>query len=315
MPSSLDPNGPVAANIVELWWLMFFLGTAVFVLVLGVMLLGLFRRRDAGQADERDVERRGERWIILGGIVLPAIVLAIVFGFTVRSSALTANAESPDALTIEVVGRRWWWEVNYPDEGIVTANEIHIPVGKTVELVLTSGDVIHSFWVPQLGGKMDMIPGRTNRMTLRADQAGEFRGECAEFCGLQHARMHFLMIAQPPEEFEQWAEAQRTAANEPEDERAIRGQAVFIAAGCVYCHTIRGLDGADLDRSSVDLGPDLTHLAGRRTIAAGMRGNNRGNLAGWIADPHSIKRGALMPATLLAGEDLQALLDYLESLE
>lgn len=310
-PSSLDPRGPAAANIAELWWVMFLLGTAIFVLVVGLMLFGLFARRNAPEPDER----QGNRWIVIGGIIMPSIVLAVVFLFTMRSSAMTANEPGTGALTIEVIGRRWWWEVNYPEQGVITANEIHIPVGTPIEFLLKSGDVIHSFWVPQLAGKMDLIPGRDNRLILQADEAGVYRGECAEYCGLQHARMQFIVIAQNPAEFEQWIASQQQVAELPQDELAARGQEVFVSAGCVYCHTVRGLDSGDVDRSAVDLGPDLTHLASRTTIGAGIRANNRGNLSGWISNPHGIKPGVLMPATLLPGEELQALLAFLESLQ
>ncbi|GAB4515320.1 MAG: cytochrome c oxidase subunit II [Anaerolineae bacterium] len=310
---------------------MFILSTGVFLLVLSLMLYGLFRSRpqqvqvvrgaaDAMPADlipaqEVQNTRYTNRWIILGGIVMPSIVLAIVFGFTIRSAAFIANEGDTDMLTVEVIGRRWWWEVNYPDHSVVTANEIHVPVGVPVEFRLLSGDVIHSFWVPQLAGKMDMVPGVENTLVLQADEPGVYRGECAEFCGLQHARMQFLVVAQSTEEFDQWVAAQQQDAAPAENEDAQRGQEVFISAGCVYCHVIRGLDSGDVDRSQNDLGPDLTHLASRMTIAAGIRDNNRGNLGGWIANPHGIKPGVLMPATVLSGADLQALLTYLETLE
>jgi cytochrome c oxidase subunit II len=274
------------------------------------MFFGLFARHE----EAANEERHGQRWILIGGVLMPSVVLAIVFGFTIRSSALTANDVSSSTLTIEVIGRRWWWEVNYPEQAVITANEIHIPVGIPVEMLLRSGDVIHSFWVPQLHGKMDLIPGRDNRLILQADEPGIYRGECAEYCGLQHAKMQFMVIAQDPQDFEQWTIDQSQATSSPTDESIRYGQEVFISAGCVYCHTIRGLDAGDVDRSTTDLGPDLTHLASRTTIAAGILDNNRGNLSGWIADPHGIKPGVLMPATPLSGEELQALLTYLQTL-
>lgn len=309
-PSILDPRGPAAENIAELWWIMFALGTAIFLLVTGLMFFGILGRH----SDHVD-DQQGQRWIVIGGIVMPSVVLVIVFGFTIRSSLLTANEADNTSFAIEVIGRRWWWEVNYPDHGVITANEIHIPLGVPVELKLKSGDVIHSFWVPQLNGKMDLIPGRENTLIIQADETGIYRGECAEFCGLQHARMQFMMIVQETEDFEQWIADQLQPATEADGALIQTGQEVFITAGCVYCHTVRGLDSGDVDRSDVDLGPDLTHLASRSTIAAGILENNRGNLGGWIADPHGIKPGVLMPATQLSGEDLQALLAYLETLQ
>ncbi|MEQ8673823.1 MAG: cytochrome c oxidase subunit II [Aggregatilineales bacterium] len=310
-PYSLDPRGPGAAHIADLWWIMFFLGTAIFLLVAGLMFFGLFGRQDQSAPNEQ----QGLRWIMLGGIVMPAIVLLVVFGITIRSAVLNANEVGTGEITVEVVGHRWWWEVHYPEHSVVTANEIHLPVGVPVEFILRSNDVIHSFWVPQLGGKMDLIPGRQNTLILQADEAGIYRGECAEFCGLQHARMHFMVIAHTTEEFEQWIESQQAVAVQPQGELARRGEQVFISAGCVYCHTIDGLDDGAVDRSDSDLGPNLTHLASRTTIAAGTLENNRGNLSGWIANPHGIKPGVLMPATLLPGEDLQALVTYLETLQ
>ena len=309
MPSSLDPRGPAAANIADLWWVMFFLGTAVFLLVIGLMFFGLFSRRTDAEPDES----QGHRWVIFGGILMPVVVLAVVFIFTIRSSMLLANATG--TLVIEVTGWRWWWEISYPEYDVTTANELHIPAGTPVELRLTSGDVIHSFWVPQLHGKMDLVPGQENTLIIQADEPDIYRGECAEYCGLQHSLMQFLVIAEHPDDFDSWIAAQQQEALQPQDDLAARGQEVFLTAGCVYCHTVRGLESGDIDRSAVDLGPDLTHLATRVTIAAGIRENNRGNLSGWISNPHGIKPGVLMPATLLPGEDLQALLAYLETLQ
>ncbi len=310
----LDARGPAAANIAELWWVMFVLGTAIFLLVVGIVLAIVLKRRSQADTDAVDQrpDQRDNRWIMVGGIIMPLIVLAVVFGFTMRSMADLNSDESE--LTIEVIGRRWWWEVNYPDLGITTANQIHIPVGVPVDIVLQSGDVIHSFWVPQLHGKMDAIPGRVNRLQIQADEAGHYRGECGEFCGIQHTHMGFVVVAQPPDAFDTWLAREQQPAAAPEDAQAVRGQEVFASAGCVYCHTIRGLDFSSIDASAVDLGPDLTHFASRLTIGAGILPNNRGNLSGWIANPQHIKPGVLMPASALSGDDLQALLAYLETL-
>lgn len=308
-PSILNPAGPFAESIAQLWWLMLLLGTLIFLLVLFLMVGSLFKGRQEPPSEEYVINR----WIVLGGIVMPSIVLAIVFAATLHTSNLQARSSSE--MTIEVIGRQWWWEINYPDKGIITANQLHIPVDVPVELMLMSGDVIHSFWVPQLHGKMDLIPGRENTLVIEASQPGIYRGECAEFCGLQHARMHFMVVAQTQEEFDAWVEQQQQPAAEPNDELAQRGQEVFLAAGCVYCHTIRGLDSGDIDRSAIGLGPDLTHLASRATIGAGTLPNNRGNLGGWISNPHSRKPGVLMPATQMSGEELQSLLAYLDTLQ
>lgn len=309
VPSTLDTRGPAAANIAELWWILFGLGTAVFVAVTGLLLYIVFargRRQHDGEVDLRPVN--GRPWILWGGVIIPLIILLAVLFFNLRSlTALASPAAAP--LTVEVIGHRWWWEVRYPDEGIVTANEIRIPAGRRVQVNLTSLDVIHSFWVPQLGGKMDLNPGEINSTWLQADERGVYRGICAEFCGLQHARMQFLVVVESEEAFDAWLARERQPAPEPADELTHRGQQVFLESACVYCHTVRGTN------ASGDLGPDLTHLASRVSLAAGILENNRGNLAGWIVDPQHIKPGNLMPPTSLDGEDLQALLAYLETLE
>lgn len=273
---------------------------------------GLGRRREVRRHTLLD-DRRGIRWILAGGVAFPVVALVPLFVLTMRSlAAVEARHVEPD-LTIEVIGRQYWWEVHYLDEAgnrlFETANEIHIPVGRTMLVRLLSADVIHSFWVPRLAGKLDLIPGKVNQLRIRADTPGEYRGQCAEYCGLQHAKMAFLVVAQPEEEFEAWAARQALPAAEPADSLAARGRDVFLSSGCAACHAIRGTPAA-----VADLGPDLTHLASRRTLAALAIPNNRGNLGGWIADPQAIKPGNLMPAVPLSGADLQALLHYLEGL-
>jgi cytochrome c oxidase subunit 2 len=242
-------------------------------------------------------------------------VLAIVFGYTMYTLAATENAHGQAAVRIQVVGRRWWWEVNYPDQGITTANEIHIPVGVPVQIQLESADVIHSFWVPELAGKMDLVPTRINTTTLQADHEGVYRGECAEFCGLQHAHMAFMVVAQSEGDYNTWLARQQQQVTPPTDPAIQQGQHVFESAGCVFCHTVRGLNDRSIDRSAVDLGPDLTHLSSRLTIAGASLTQNRGNLAGWIVDPQHVKPGSLMPNQYLNSQDLQALIAYLESLQ
>jgi cytochrome c oxidase subunit II len=243
-----------------------------------------------------------------GGVIIPVIILAGLLGLTIYSHISLAAPGEPTALTIEVIGHRWCGEVRYPNEGIVSANEIHIPVGRPVEIHLTSRDVIHSFWVPQLAGKLDMNPGETNSMWLQADEPGIYRGICAEFCGLQHANMQFMVIASPEASFQEFVERESQPALEPEDDLALTGQQVFMGSSCVYCHTIQGTNATG------ELGPDLTHIASRLTIGAGILENNRGNLAGWIVDPHTFKPGNLMPPTNMTGAELQALLAYLDTL-
>jgi cytochrome c oxidase subunit II len=315
-PSTLNPHGPAATHLAELWWVMFGFGTAVFLLVIVLLFAALLRGRRANSATAPESPRfdEGRSWPIWGGMILPFIVIGIVFGYNIYTLAAVENPNGKADVKIEVVGRRWWWEVKYPDEGVTTANEIHIPVGKAVEIKLQSADVIHSFWVPELHGKMDLIPTRINKIVIQADQAGVYRGQCAEFCGLQHAHMGLLVVAQSQADYDNWVKIQHQPAAAPTDQIAQQGQQVFVSAGCVFCHTVRGLEDKEIDRSSVDLGPDLTHLDSRLTIASASLEKNRGNLAGWIVDAQHVKPGSLMPNMYLNSEDLQALLAYLETL-
>ncbi|MCE7984979.1 MAG: cytochrome c oxidase subunit II [Caldilinea sp. CFX5] len=309
IPSALDPQGPAAATIANLWWILFWLGTAVFVVVTALLLLIVFTHRRRGAILEPDLQAPEHRtWIWWGGIISPAIILGVTLFFTLRSHIALAYPPTPPVTTIEIVGRLWWWEVRYPDHNIVTANEIYIPVGQPVQLRLTAAEVIHSFWVPELHGKMDMIPGKINTLWIQADTPGDYRGLCTEFCGRQHAKMQFILVATPPTAFNRWIEQQQQPAVTPTDPNLLRGQQVFLASNCVYCHAVQGT------AAQGNLGPDLTHLASRRTLGAGAVVNNRGNLGGWIANPQHIKPGNLMPAARLTAPELQAMLDYLVSL-
>jgi len=316
IPSTLEPHGTGAARIAELWWLMLTLGTVIFILVFGLLVAALLRNRRSTSATAPDSSSGdiGRSWPIFGGIVLPFIVISTIFSYSIYTLTAVENLSGKSAVNIEIVGRRWWWEVKYPDQGITTANEIHIPVGLPVQIQLQSADVIHSFWVPELHGKMDLIPTRINHITIQADQVGTYRGQCAEFCGLQHAHMGLLVIVESKDDFNAWLASQQAPAAAPIDQAALQGEQVFLTTGCVFCHTVRGLDDKSIDRSSVDLGPDLTHLSSRLTIAGASLTNNRGNLAGWIIDAQHIKPGSLMPNIYLNSEDLQALLIYLENL-
>ncbi len=307
----LDPRGPRAARVADLWWFMFWLGLAVYVVVLVLLFYAVWRAwRRRAQPEARP--RLGQILVWGGGIIVPIIVLLATLIYTIRIGAEVAAPPKPTELTIEVIGHMFWWEVHYPDQEIMTANEIHIPVGQPVEIQLTSVDVIHSFWVPQLHGKIDLNPWMSTSMWIQADEPGVYRGECAEFCGVQHARMAFQVVAQPPEEFAAWLEQQRQPAPQPTDPRLLRGQAIFIDAGCAQCHRIEGVTASTISGTP---GPDLTHIGSRRTLAAATLENTRGNLAAWIVDPQAIKPGNNMPPTNLNSEDLLALLTYLESLE
>jgi cytochrome c oxidase subunit 2 len=254
------------------------------------------------------------RAVIAGGFVFPAIVLSalLVWGLLLTRAASTVGEEP--RLRIEIIGEQFWWRVRYLDRQgraeFSSANEIRIPTGEPVRLVLKSADVIHSFWVPSLAGKLDMLPGRTNVLDIRAERAGVYRGQCAEYCGAQHTRMALLVVAQPPEEFARWRAAEREPAARSEIPFLARGRELFVRAGCGACHTVRGIaaDG--------ELGPDLTHVGGRRTIGAGQFPTNVGTLAGWISSSQHLKPGNRMPSfDVFTGEELRALAAYLESLK
>ena len=311
--SVLNPSSPQTRLIDRLWDAMYFVSAVVFVLVVLALLLSVFRRRDS-EAAESDPGR--ERSLTTAVSIATALTVLILFGFLVYDVAVgrqLTRGLGKDALQVRVIGHQWWWELQYRDSvaqnWFTTANELHIPVGRPVALELLSTDVIHSFWPPTVSQKRDLIPGKDNSLWLQADTAGVYRGQCAEYCGQQHAKMAFLVIAQRPDSFAGWLAAQRDTALTPTTELARRGQEVFLASSCVMCHAIAGTPAGSR------VGPDLTHLASRRTIAAGTLPNTRGNLAGWIVDPQKIKPGTRMPPNQLKPADLQALLAYLETLK
>lgn len=290
MQSVLSAHGPDAAIIAEISWVLFVGGAIIFAAVMAIAGYALF-------GSKREVFS-SNKLIVGGGIVFPVVTLSALLVYSlVRAAAL--HPEEPDALRIEVVGEQWWWRVRYPD--FETANEIRIPVGRAVRLELKSADVIHSFWVPALAGKLDMIPGRTNVLRVRAERAGEFRGQCAEYCGGPHAFMALYVVALEPDAFAQWAEKQRQSA--PKE------NPLFVAH-CGACHTVRGTAAAGAR------GPDLTHVGSRLTIGAGLLPNNAGALAGWIASSQHLKPGNLMPSfETFSGAELRELAAYLEGLK
>jgi cytochrome c oxidase subunit II len=310
--SLLTGAGPIAAAQAMLgWWLLVVSGVVVLVVTV-LVLAGAFR----GHSNETPaVEREGTgvRWVVVGGMIVPAIVLALTFAFTIATENATAAPPKIAGMTVEIIGHRWWWEVRYPEGGqgqtIITANEIHVPAGVPVRLELSSVDVIHSFWIPRLAGKTDVVPGQRNVAWIQADKPGVYRGACTEYCGLQHSNMAAFVVAESVEQFKQWMRAQRDVVSAPSDSDAARGLAVFQKSSCTACHTIRGTSAVGR------IGPDLTHLVSRMTIAGGSLENTRGNLAGWIANPQSIKPGNDMPTAPLRGTELQALVAYLETLK
>lgn len=309
-PNALAPKGDGAREIAGLWWLLFGLGTAVFVLVAAVLVRAVVasRPRAAGDVDGEVGDRAGYPLVVAGGVVLPLVVLVPLSLVVMRTTSRVAFQAGATHLAVEVVAHQYWWEVRYPESGAVTANELHIPVGRPVDLTLRSQDVVHSFWVPELAGKIDNIPGETTNLNLVARHAGVYRGVCAEYCGLDHTKMQFLVVAQPEAEFEQWLASEAAGRAPPQGALAQRGERVFNDSGCGACHTVRGTAAAGV------LGPDLTHFGRRQTIGAATVANNRGNLGGWVANPRSLKAGAKMPATPLDGDELQAVIAYLEGL-
>ncbi|QGN49908.1 cytochrome c oxidase subunit II [Micromonospora sp. WMMD558] len=306
--SMLSPVGADAGRAAGLWWLMFWLGAGIWVVVTAATLYALYRRQPG-----RHDPLAGRRWentpLIWGGIVLPSIVLVVLTGATVDAMRHADPPAAAEATVVQVIGHQWWWEVRYPERNVVTANEVHVPAGRPVRLELRTADVIHSFWVPALAGKIDLIPGRSNTLWINTDRPGVYEGQCAEFCGLQHAKMRFRVVVDDEPRFQEWLAAQGESAAEPADALAARGRQVFLSASCVYCHTIRGTATVSA------IGPDLTHLASRDTLAAGIIPNTKGHLGGWIIDPQQVKPGARMPNNYLPPDDLQALLAYLGSLE
>ncbi|MBU1385126.1 MAG: cytochrome c oxidase subunit II [Alphaproteobacteria bacterium] len=305
-PPALDPAGPFAGPLNTLSWVLFAMAGAVLVIVLIALGVALFGPRRWRQ------RLGGEKLIWIGGLAFPAVVLSalLVYGLGLTSE-LTQEPE-PGEMRVRVTGEMWWWRVAYLDangvERVQDANEVHIPAGQPVVFELDSADVIHSFWVPRLAGKVDMIPGRRNLMRLQADAPGVYGGQCAEYCGGPHALMGLVVVAHEPREFEAWLA--RQAAPAASAGLPHPGVAVFDSAGCGACHTVNGTAFNGL------AGPDLSHVGSRRTLGAGILPNNQGTLAGWISDSQAIKPGNRMPAyPVLTGEELRDVSAWLESLK
>lgn len=287
-------------------------GVSIAVVVLIALLLAssIWHRREADRTAGRPQRDEGGMPWIYWGVGVSTVVLLVCMLFNLQTIAAVARTPDDAALTVEVTAHQWWWELRYqdrePSRTFQAANEIHVPVGEKVQLLLSSADVIHSFWVPSLAGKMDVIPGQTNVTWIKADHPGTYRGECAVFCGAEHARMAFTVVAQEPKDFQAWQEHQLSPAPPPADTTALRGRLVFESR-CAACHTLRGSAAAGL------AGPDLTHLMDRRRIAAGVLPNDAADLTSWIRDPQQHKPGTFMPAVPLSEADLSAVVAYLET--
>ncbi|MBV9496167.1 MAG: cytochrome c oxidase subunit II [Acidobacteria bacterium] len=305
--SALDPAGEHARAIARLWDVFLGITTVIYVLVMIALVVGLLRKR------EGDASRNPRSTYVIVSIA-GGLTVVILFGLLIASIFTgRAIAERPkNAIGITLRGKQWWWQVEYeaahPSNRILSANELTIPVGVPVTLHLHSSDVIHSFWVPGLHGKRDLIPGHDGSITLLAEKPGVYRGQCAEFCGVQHAKMALWVNAVSPSDYARWADAERTPARAPQTEAEIAGQQVFLRAPCPLCHAIRGTD------ASGSTAPDLTHLATRRSLGAGALPNTREALGGWIVDAQRAKPGCQMPSINLRPDELSALVDYLGSL-
>jgi len=311
--SALDASGPQAQRIESLWWYMFWVSAAVWTIVVITLLYSAWHASKRTQPDQSDGVNERLKRPVIGATIITVLILIGTLVHDVTTGEALASLPRTRALRIEVIGHQWWWEAEYvdpvPGNMVNVANEIHIPIGEPVQIVGTSSDVIHSFWIPSLAGKKDLIPGHATALWLQANKPGVYRGQCAEFCGHQHAKMAVLIVAETRKQFNEWYKKQMLPAAPPTDSITKVGENVFMSKGCPLCHTVGGT------RALGTIGPSLTHIGSAYTLAAGSLKNTRGNLAGWIVDPQGIKPGVRMPPNDLSGSELQALLSYLESLK
>jgi cytochrome c oxidase subunit II len=308
--SPFNPNSSLAASITTLLFVTLIIGGIVFLIVLGPTLYSYIRFRARPGDDEEPYQNLGNTRLEILWTVTPAVVLATLFGLTLmtmqRSDPPLPQNAQPDLI---VTGHQWWWEFQYPDSGIVTANEIHIPTGKRLLVQVTSADVIHNFWVPQLARKVDATPGYTSHIWLEADKPGTYLGACNEFCGAQHAWMRIRVIADSPADFATWEQSQQQVPAIPTTGDAAKGAQLFQSLTCSNCHNISGT------AANAHIGPDLTHLGSRQTLAAGVLDNTPGDLAAWLGNPQAVKPGVHMPNLNLKPDEVHALVTYLESLQ
>jgi len=314
MSDALDAAGPQAAWIARLWWISLWLCVAVFIGVMAALGWALWRSHRAAAAGDAAPVRRDRALRILVGsaTLLSSVLLVGLLEVSVLTDRALARLPGKDAVAIHVIAHQWWWEVVYQDPQadhvFATANELVIPVGRPIVVTLDADDVIHSFWVPNLHGKKDLIPGRTSTIEFRADRAGRFVGRCAEFCGVQHAFMAYDVVAMPPDGYAAWVRHERSSAPEPQAAAAVRGRELFLTGSCMMCHAVQGTSAQGRR------GPDLTHFASRAHIGAGSIANTPEALGHWIEDPQKLKPGANMPSHFLPPDDLAALVAYLETL-
>jgi len=312
--SYLRTFGPAGDPVTQLGWGLGVVSVAVCVIVGVLLLYGTLKRRRAPLAPRElavHADSGGTSWIYIG-VGISTVVLLVCATWTMVTVAAVAMPASADDTTVQITAAQWWWDVRYrnrdPSKVFSTANEIHIPVGRPVRFDLGSPDVIHSFWVPQLAGKIDVIPGQTNTLWLQADAPGTYRGQCAEYCGAQHAHMAMWVIADDPKDYVAWSERQLRPAAPPSSPALQHGESAFVA-NCGACHTVRGTGAGGI------LGPDLTHLMSRGTIAAGLLPNTPGNLGAWIANAQALKPDSRMPSMSISGAELSAIVAYLQTLQ
>jgi len=309
--SPLDPHSPDAHHIATLWWWMLVVAAIVFLGAVAMLVLGWLRRDKPGLPLIGESERANTTLVVAFGIAIPIVILSALF--VVSDLVLMRETDAPQAsettMSVTVVGHQWWWEVRYGGSGAVTANEIHIPARTHIALVARSADVIHSFWVPELNRKIDMIPGQANSIELYAEEPGVYRGQCAEFCGLQHAHMAFRVYAEPPARFRAWLANMERPGREPATPQARRGRQLFMENACASCHRIAGTEAQG------SIGPDLTHVASRQTLAADTIENTPRNLFQWVRNPQSVKPGDKMPGLGLGAARYQAIVSYLSELK
>jgi len=305
--SALDPQSPQARVIGGVGVISTIIFVLIFVIVTGAIVYALvrFRGRD-GEPDPKQVADNRKVEIIW--TTIPFLIVAFLFGLTIHAMNL-ADPPPPPLPDLIVTGHQFWWQANYPASGVVIANEIHIPAGKPLSVRLDSKDVLHEFWVPKLNRKLTTVPGQNNHLWLQADKPGEYLGTCSEFCGMQHAWMRIVVVAEEPAKFEQWQQAQLQPSQTPKSDAAVKGRALFQTSTCINCHAIRGVTGAD-----AGVAPDLTHVASRIQLGAGILENTSANMRLWLKSPQHIKPGALMPDFTLTDEQLDQLAEYLSSL-
>ena len=317
--SALDAAGIQSQRLENLWWLFFGICTFVYVTVIGVVLVALFRTKKVSAETQPEIAPEQARENRASNVIKIAVAITVITLFTLMiisfrtGAAINSLSQSKDPITIKVRGQQWWWEVIYehevPSDNVTTDNEIHVPLGRPIKLELSSIDVIHSFWLPNMHGKKDLIPNYPTTFYFQADKPGDYWGQCAEFCGYEHAKMRFTVKAESQEDFDAWLNSQRQTPPPPTDPQLQKGQQIFLTSSCIQCHSIKGTP------ANGRVGPDLTHIASRPYIAAGSLTNTREHLQSWITDPQKIKPGIKMPMNNYSDEDLNALVSYLESLK